>query len=356
MPTLRPYQSRTVRAVEKAFAMGHHRLCVQVPTGGGKTVIAAEVVRRSGRRVLYVVPSVEILEQTNAKLRAVGLIPELMQAGKWPTLHRQRVVLAMAQTLQRRLDSIHEAPWYPDLVIVDEAHKLLDAHSKMLAAFPVPSIALTATPVRLDGKPLGVIWPVLIEGPSVPALQKAGALCDVRTIEWPIADLRGIRVRAGDWDSGEMEQRLLQNHAPGQVAAAWARHLRGRRTIAFAPGRTLSQQLVRALKAAGARAVHVDATTHPDERARVLKLLAAGKLDVVSNCGLFIEGLDVPNVDGVIDCAPTMSVSRWLQKAGRGMRPAHGKRDLILIDHGGCTARLGAVDARRDWTLGGMPV
>lgn len=355
MPLLRPYQVSTLREVEKAFAQGHRRLCIQVPTGGGKTVIAAEIVRRFNRRVLYVVPSVEILEQTRAKLLAVGIVPELLRAGQWPRLSRQRVVLAMAQTLQRRMALVHSSPWYPDLVIVDEAHRLLDAHEEMLALFPVPSLALTATPVRLDGKSLARVWPLLVQGPSVPTLQKAGALCPVQSVDWPIGDLRGLRVRMGDFDQASLERRLLDSGAPAEASAAWAAYLRGRRSIAFCPGRELSQGLVGALRAAGAKAEHLDGRTADSTRAAVLAALAAGELDVVSNCGLFIEGLDVPSIDGVILATSTQSVSRYLQMAGRGMRPSSGKRGLVLIDHGRCASRLGPVDADRDWGRGGAP-
>lgn len=353
---LRPYQQAVVRQVEAQFAAGERRLCVQVPTGGGKTVIAAEVVRRLNRRVLYVVPSIEILDQTSAKLRAVGIVPELLQAGQWPRLHRQRVVLAMAQTLQRRQALVTSSPWYPDLVIVDEAHRMLDAHQETLSAFPVPSVALTATPVRLDGRTLATVWPMLVQGPSVRALQAAGALCPLTTVDWPIGDLRGLKVRMGDYDQAALERRLLEHDAPARAAEAWAERMRGRRCVAFCPGRELSEGLVAALRSAGAKALHVDGRTAPSTRARALAALAAGEVDVVSNCGLFIEGLDVPSINGVILATSTQSLTRFLQCVGRGMRVAPGKKDLVLLDHGRCAARLGSPDADRDWARGGAPL
>lgn len=353
---LRPYQATMVQLVERAFSHGHRRLVVQVPTGGGKTVIAAEIVRRLRRRVLYVVPSVEIFEQTAAKLRAVGIVPELLDAGSWPRLRDQRVVLAMAQTLQRRLVHVHGSTWWPDLIIVDEAHRLLDAHVGMLSVFPSPSIALTATPVRLDGKLLSKTWPITICGPSVADLQRFGALCEVETLELPIVDLRSARIRAGDYEQADLERRFIAGHAHREAARAWSQHLRGRKTIAFCPGRDLSQRLARSLRAVGARAAHLDGDTPNDKRAATLAALRAGELDVVTNCGLFIEGLDLPTVDGLIICTSTLSTSRWLQMAGRGMRAAPGKSNLLLIDHGRCSERLGAVDATRDWRQGGRVV
>lgn len=353
---LRPYQNQILRDVEAAFAAGERRVCVQVPTGGGKTVIAAQIVRRLNRRVLYVVPSREIFAQTDAKLQAVGVRAERLAAGFWPRLRRQRVVLAMAQTLQRRMAAVHASSWYPDVIIVDEAHRLLGAHANLLDLFPVPSIALTATPVRLDGQSLAKHWPLLIEGPTVPELQDARALCRVSTVEIPLADMRGVKVRGGDYEQTSLEHKLLEAEADIVGASAWREHLRGRRTVVFCAGIDLSERLVERLRRAGARAVHVDGATPTAKRDGVLRDLAAGRLDVVSNCGLFVEGLDIPNVSGLMLLTSTRSVSKYLQMVGRGMRPASNKPDLRLVDLGGCVRRLGSVEAVRDWGRGGLPL
>ena len=353
---LRPYQNTILRSVEAAFASRERRLCVQVPTGGGKTVIAAQIVKRLNRRVLYVVPSREIFAQTEAKLRSVGISPERLAAGHWPRLRKQRVVLAMAQTLQRRMAQVHASSWYPDVIIVDEAHRLLGAHANLLDLFPVPSIALTATPVRLDGQPLSTHWPLLIEGPTVQELQDARALCRVTTVEVPVTDLRAVRVRGGEFEQTSLETRLLEAEADAAATDAWRKMLRRRRTVAFCAGIELSQRLVARLRSAGARAVHVDGETPARERDAALAALAAGRLDVVSNCGLFIEGLDIPSVDGLLLVTATRSVSRFLQMVGRGMRPASGKADLMLVDLGGCVRRLGSVEAVRDWSRAGLPI
>ena len=355
MKVLRPYQQDLVRLSDRALATGHKRHIIQVPTGGGKTVVAAEIVRRQNVRVLYVVPSIEILRQTEKTLRKFGVHFQTLSAGTWPRLRSHRVVLAMAQTLARRIDWISDTTWRPGLIVFDEAHRLLDQHVETLLSFPVASIGLTATPVRLDGKPLGWVWPLTLQGPSVRDLQKAGTLCPVHTVLWPIAKLKGLRVKGGDFDQSALEQRLLESGAPEQVAASWAKYLKGRKCLAFCPGRHVSQAIVEALTLAGARAVHVDAQTPAADRDLALAMLARGQLDVVSNCGLFVEGLDVPTLDAVICCRPTMSLTLWLQMAGRGMRTSPGKKDCMLIDHGDCTNRLGNVESDRDWGSSGAP-
>lgn len=358
MPTLRPDQLQVVRSVEAQFYYGNKRLCIQMPTGSGKTIVAGEIARRMGaRRVLYVVPSDEIFNQTAEKLRAAGVYPTLLQSGGWPDLSRTQCLLAMSQTLSNRLEQGLFKTWLPDVVIVDEAHRLIDQHARVLQAFGCASIALTATPVRLDGRSLSNLWPYLIEGASVAELQEVGALVrEVNTLDLPLADLRRVRKRAGDYEAASLSAAYENSRAADLAAIYWYHKARGRRTLAFAPSRKVSETLAAALSTMGVRAQHLDARAKDDVREETLVKLAAGELDVVTNCALFIEGVDVPAIDCVLVCTSTLSLTKWLQMCGRGTRSHAGKANLLIIDHGYCTRRLGPVDCDRDWTFGGRPI
>lgn len=358
MPLLRPDQLQVVRSVEAQFFYGNRRLCVQMPTGSGKTVVAAEIARRLGsRRILYVVPSEEIFEQTAQKLRAAGVHPTLLQSGSWPNLNNTRCLLAMSQTLANRLQQGLFRTWLPDVVIVDEAHRLIDQHARVLGAFGCASIALTATPVRLDGRSLSNLWPTLVEGATVGQLQDMGALVrEIRTLDLPLADLRKVRKRAGDYEAASLSAAYENSRAADLAAIYYYQQARGRRTLAFAPSRKVSETLTDALNTMGLRARHLDAKAKTEYREDTLKMLEAGELDVVSNCALFIEGVDVPSIDCVMVCTSTLSLTKWMQMCGRGTRSSTGKSDLLIIDHGLCTRRLGPVDCDRDWTMGGRPI
>lgn len=358
MPTLRPDQLQVVRSVEAQFYYGNRRLCIQMPTGSGKTVVAAEITRRMGaRRVLYVVPSEEIFNQTADKLRAAGVYPTLLQAGNYPNLTHTRCLLAMSQTLANRLQQGMFKTWLPDVVICDEAHRLIDQHAKVLAAFGCASIALTATPVRLDGRSLANLWPALIEGPTVGYLQEIGALVgDIRTLDLPLADLRKVRKRAGDYEAASLSAAYENSRAADLAALYYFHHARARKTLAFCPSRKVSETLAAALNTMGIRAQHLDAKTKDDVREETLAKLRDGRLDVITNCALFVEGVDVPEIDCVLICTSTLSLTKWMQMCGRGTRAAKAKDDLLIIDHGFCTRRLGPVDCDRDWSLGGKPI
>jgi len=116
---LRDYQAKALDDVRAAYRAGHRSVVLVAPTGAGKTVIAADAIRSArarGRRVLVVVPRVEILGQTVARLDD----PTIVAAG-----HDRKgdpgLIVAMAQTLARRGSDIGEV----DLIIVDEAHLAL---------------------------------------------------------------------------------------------------------------------------------------------------------------------------------------------------------------------------------------
>ena len=357
-PTPRPYQLDVIRETIRQWYYGHQRLLVQLPTGAGKTVIAAELVSRAGsNRVLYVVPSEEIFEQTYKKLLAVSVKPVRLTAGLRPPLGNAKYVLAMAQTLQNRMQDGLFSGWDPGIIIADECHRLLDQHYTTLRYFSrAKALGMTATPIRLDGKSMQDLWPMLIQGPSMSLLRSAKALVPVRTLELPLIDPSRLKVKAGDFDQTQLSRAFDNAHAAYLAALYWLQNARGRPTVAFCPSVKVSQTLADALKVIGVRAEHLDGNSSPRRRREVLEALENGQLELVTNCGLFVEGLDIPSVSCILVCTSTLSMAKWLQMVGRGMRPDEGKSDLLVIDHGLCRKRLGDPGADRDWSMGGAPI
>ena len=352
----RPYQSDMLRTVEGLFSEGKRRLAIQMPTGAGKTRIATQLAARSGfSRVLYVVPSQEIFNQTSAKLKAHGVRHTTLRAGETPSLGGVYCLLAMSQTLanRRKKTQLFDV-WEPDVIIVDEVHKLYDQHYAVLRRWPDAAlIGMTATPVRLDGKSLSVLCPILVMGPTIRSLQSAGFLVPSVTYHAPSPNVRDVRRLAGDYDAGQLQRCYFDQGVLDIVPSYWLRHARGRPTITFAPGIDASRRLVETYKQAGIRAEHVDGETSTADRQSALSRLRQGKISVLCNVGLFIEGLDIIEVSCITLCQPTASVSRYMQQVGRGLRIGPGKKNLVIIDHSGNTVTHGRVDADRDWRRGG---
>lgn len=351
----RPYQSALIYEVTKLFAKGHTRLMVQLATGGGKTKIASELVRRAQcKRLLYIVPSDEILEQTSETLDAVGIPHATLTAGKYVDLDGVSCLLAMSQTLQRRLGTDMFARWKPDLIFVDEAHKLIEQHRRVLGHWKCPVIGMSATPVRLDNKPLSTLWPVLVCGPSIKSLQRQGFLVNCRTVNAYMPDLSLIRKRGHDYDADALDLAYSDDRIIRSAPDWWLKFAKGKRTIAFTPGIRSSLRLMEAYKRRGIRAEHVDGTTPRAERKAALERLRRHQIDVLFNCNLFVEGLDLIETQCVQLLTASESLARFMQQVGRGLRPAPGKRELLLLDHGGNSARHDRVDADRDWYNGGI--
>jgi DNA repair protein RadD len=102
---------------------------------------------------------------------------------------------------------------------------------------------------------------------------------------------------------------------------------------------------------AGIKCEHLDGTTDKDERKAILERLASGETEVVSNCMVLTEGFDCPPVGCIVLARPTKQLGLYRQMAGRGLRPAEGKRSLILIDHSGVVHQHGLLEDEITWTL-----
>ena len=102
---------------------------------------------------------------------------------------------------------------------------------------------------------------------------------------------------------------------------------------------------------AGVLAEHLDSSTPVDARERILKQLSIGEIDVITNCMILTEGWDQPEVSCIILARPTKSFGLYRQMVGRGLRPAAGKTDLIVIDHAGCVFTHGLPEDPVEWSL-----
>ena len=342
MITLRPYQSTMIMETRELFAQGIRRVLIQCPSGGGKTIVGCDSVRRaiaSGRRVLYVVPSGEILEQTADKLEQLQVRHELLTAGKSPDLYGVGALLAMSQTLARREGAEMFDAWRPDMIVVDEAHKLIDQHYAVLDRWPDAwIIGLSATMCRTDGKPLSRLAKHLVLGPTVQELQAHNWLVPVTTHALPAL--------TGGGGIG----------AKGAVRA-WKALANRRRTMAFCASIKASKELCQAFREAGVYAEHIDGTSSKTQRQGAIGRLRSHQIGVVCNAQLFIEGLDVVEVESVMlaTSTPTSSLARYIQMVGRGLRPspATKKKTLRLLDFSGTSQRHGLIEWDRDWAAQG---
>ena len=349
---LRDYQNDLIQQTFKAWSSGQRRTLLQLPTGGGKTVIFSAIAKtllQQGERVLVLAHRKEIITQAHSKLEAIsGLKAGLLKAGM-PCNLKHPIQVASIQTIRRRKE-VPEA----SLVICDEAHHATAAsYANIFERYPNAYIlGVTATPSRTDGKPLDEHFDELISGPSVSWLIKHGYLCPFKLYTAAkLIDTRGIGLCAGDFNLSALSDAINTNQINGDVVATWKKFAEGKRTVVFAVDVEHSQNLALAFRKAGVAAEHLDGSFPDRERDAVLQRFRSGETGVLVNCALISEGFDVPGIE-VIQCVrPTRSLIFWLQTLGRALRPAPGKDYALIIDQTENWKYHGLPDSERCWSL-----
>jgi superfamily II DNA or RNA helicase len=353
MIILRGYQERGITDIRAQFMRGVRRIAYVAPTGSGKTVLFIELVCRiratRDQHVAIIVHRGELIDQTASALAAAGIEFGIVAAG-YPEKDAP-VLLCMAQTLANRLDRLVDV----DFMIVDECHHATAATWLAIinAAPKARLLGVTATPERLSGEGLDEVFDTLVIGPTVKELIANRWLSPfVAFVPERLISLKGLRSVGGDYAAGDLAKRMNVRYVLEDALAEYCKHLDGRSAICFCTTIAHSRDVARFFRAAGIRAQHLDGDTPRAERQALIKALATGEVQIITNCSLISEGLDVPSVSGIILLRPTKSLALHLQQIGRALRPAPGKRAVIL-DHSGNCLRHGLPDLEHVWSLEG---
>lgn len=357
---LRDYQRFAIADVGRAFASGLKAPLLALPTGSGKTTIAAALVQQetaSHGASLFLAPRRELVQQAAHRLREAGIeVGTILAGADHSASPRALVQVASIDTLLSRCRHGRTVD-LPDftLVIVDEAHlAITERRIALLDRWPnARRLGLTATPIRKDGRALGVLFDRLIEPVTVAELQAAGYLSPARYWAPSAPDLERVRVTAGDYNGKDLDAAVNRADLVGDVVAHWLRLASNRSTVVFAASIPHSMALAEQFQRAGVAAEHIDAATPPDERDAIFDRFKRGSTRVLTNCFLASYGFDFPALSAVVLARPTRSLMLYLQMVGRGLRTAPGKRDCIVLDHAGCVALHGLAEAPRAWSLDG---
>ena len=339
---LREYQIDLIKRVRQAFVDGLKRPCVVLGCGGGKSIIAAELAKRTtakGNRVLFLVHRQELCEQIQETFSGYGVDMGLCTIG-------------MVQTITRRLKSTVE----PKLIITDENHHALAAsYRRIYERFPnVCCVGITATPVRLGGGGLGDVNDKLIIGISTKTLIENNYLAPFDYYAPPIVDLTGIHTSKGDYISTEVTAVMNKPKIYGDVIGYYRKLSDGKQAICYCASVTHSKRMAEEFNAAGITAAHVDGETVKEQRKDIINGFRSGETKILCNVDLISEGFDVPDCNTAILLRPTKSLTLFIQQSMRCMRYKPGKR-AVIIDHVGNYSRFGLPDADREWSLDPKP-
>lgn len=341
---LRPYQ---LRAVDALRASWRKVPILVMPTGSGKTQVAASIIEGAvakNRRALILAHTRQIVLQTAARFRERGLNVGVLMAEHSPG--DAPVVVASIQTLARR------PPQEFGVVVVDEAHHAAGKTYRAIIARYLDGcvLGLTATPQRLDGLGLGDVgFGVIVEPVTYEELFRDGWLLKPLIYAPEVPDMTGVRRTAGEYVMGEAEKKIT-----GKLVEHFQRLGRAP-AVAFGCSIEHSQRIAAAFNAAGVAAEHLDGTDPQETRDATLARLGSGATTLLSVCSLLGEGWDLPALATVVMARPTLSLTVYRQQAGRVMRPAPDKAVPIILDHAGNTLRHGVPWDTIAWSLEGRP-
>jgi DNA repair protein RadD len=371
MFAIRPYQQAAIDALY-AWWMSHPGIeqagILWMPTGAGKSIVIAELVRllfdtwpEEQPRTLILVPSKELAEQNMQKLRA--LLPAHLRLGFYSASVGQKrpdadVIVATIGSVARVAHVLGNIK----CVVIDECHlvnpdgagmyrALLDELAQ-LCQFRV--VGLTATPFRGNGVWLTDGTDPLFTGIAhqvgLPELLELGHLAPlIRPIDaiQTHVDTTGIAMAStGDFSIDELSERVAE-YLPAAAAEAAVLAATRRKWIAFLPTVRNAEAFVRELRALDIEAALVCGETPKREREQLIADFRAGRIRCLVTVLALATGFDVPDVDCILWLRPTVSPVLYIQGAGRGMRPGPGKTDCLWLDFSDTTERMGPIDLIR---------
>ena len=342
------------------------RVMMQLPTGGGKTIIAAHLLAgyvSSGHKAVWLTHRKELAGQTGEVLtNAAGLSAQSdrrWDVGEPAPAIAGGVTILMAQTVSRRI--VEPGVWGKydgqDLMVIDEAHHAIARGSELAMKYwPGRVLGLTATPWRLSKREgFDHLFNRLTCGPQVAELQAESSLCNAQVrIPGPERRIKGGEIGSrGDFTEPGIE-RANEEHAAIMTAGVrdfWLKHARDRQTIVYAVSVRHAENLVNVFNRADVSAQLILGTTAPDQRAETIAEFKRGDLQVLVNVAVATEGFDLPDASCIVIARPTESLALYLQMVGRGLRPKPNGGDCIVLDLAGNSLTHGLPESRHEWTL-----
>ena len=375
MIELRDYQKDLLERVRDALASSSAKIMLQLPTGGGKTLIAGKLLSgwlNDGRKAVWLTHRKELADQTKVMLGEadVPAATNISWDAVAPTI-ANGVVILMAQTVSRR--NITANVWggytHTDLMIIDEAHHATaDGWERAIRQWPGPVLGMTATPWRLSVREgFDHLFDSLLAGPQVADLQQDGWLCNSRVV-LPGGEqlIQGGPVNnLGDYSERGIE--LANEDRDVWTAGAfrfWQEHCADRQTVVYAVSVAHAHRLRHIFNEAGIPVGVLLGDTPNEERSRLIESFKDGTKKALINVAVATEGFDLPDAACVVLTRPTKSLSLYLQMVGRGLRQKQNDEDCIILDLAGNSLLHGLPGENRQWSLlprgeqpsGGSPV
>ena len=348
------YQEDMKKRIEKALRL-HRSVMAQMPTGTGKTYLLTAVIdsfvsNNPMEKVWIVAHRRELVSQIDETVRKF----HSYSASNTSSL-LSSVKAVSIQWLSKHYDEIEEEP---GMIVIDEAHHALaKTYKEMWERFPKAKfLGLTATPCRLNGKGFIDLFDVLVQSWDVPEFISKGRLAtyDFVSIKSDGVTQRlidSLQKRGADGDYQNKEMDMLLNKKPSieRLYQSLEEFGKDRKGIVYAINISHAQKITKLYQENGVKAIAIDSKTPATERQQDIEAFKKGDIQVLVNVDIFSEGFDCPDVEFVQLARPTLSLAKYLQMVGRGLRVAKGKKNCVIIDNVGLYRVFGLPSQVWNW-------
>ena len=348
------YQENMKERIEKALRL-HRSVMAQMPTGTGKTYLLTAVIdsfvsNNPMEKVWIVAHRRELVSQIDETVRKF----HSYSASNTSSLLSSVKAMSI-QWLMRHYDEIEEEP---GMIVIDEAHHALaKTYKEMWERFPKAKfLGLTATPCRLNGKGFTDLFDVLVQSWSVPEFISKGRLA---TYDFVSIKSNGVTQRLidslqkrgadGDYQNKEMDMLLNKKPSIEKLYRSLEEYGKDRKGIVYAINISHAQKITKLYQEHGVKAIAIDSKTPATERQQDIEAFKKGDIQVLVNVDIFSEGFDCPDIEFVQLARPTLSLAKYLQMVGRGLRVARGKKSCVMIDNVGLYRVFGLPSQVWNW-------
>ena len=348
------YQEDMKERIEKALRL-HRSVMAQMPTGTGKTYLLTAVIdsfvsNNPMEKVWIVAHRRELVSQIDETVRKF----HSYSASNTSSL-LSSVKAVSIQWLSKHYDEIEEEP---GMIVIDEAHHALaKTYKEMWERFPnAKFLGLTATPCRLNGKGFTDLFDVLVQSWDVPEFISKGRLAtydfvSIKSDGMTQRLIDSLQKRGADGDYQNKEMDMLLNKKPSieRLYQSLEEFGKDRKGIVYAINISHAQKITKLYQEHGVKAIAIDSKTPAAERQQDIEAFKKGDIQVLVNVDIFSEGFDCPDVEFVQLARPTLSLAKYLQMVGRGLRVAKGKKNCVIIDNVGLYRVFGLPSQVWNW-------
>ena len=366
--TLRDYQQL---AKEQIFSQWNYvnSILYQMPTGTGKTRLFTSVIRdirvwglrhNINYRILIIAHRSELIQQSSKSLDKYhikhGVLAGTMKE-KRDLL--QPIQVASIQTITHPSNRCLIEDLNFDFIIIDEAHHAVANSYQLLWDFCPDSkkLGVTATPWRMNNFGFAKIFDVFLPSMSIQDFIKKGWLASYAYYSIPINSeiIKSIDSIhefdiEGDYKTSSLINAIDTNKIRAQLYKSYSTYALGKKGIIYSISREHSEHICAQYRCHGVPIEKIDSRTPIKVRENIIKLFKEGSIDIIVNVDIFSEGFDCPDIEFIQLARPTMSLVKYIQQVGRGLR-RNGEKQCIILDNVGMYSRFGLPDENRDWSV-----